>query len=235
MATRRDDGTWEIRGRTVGFPVRIGSASAACATYLVPVRRVRPFTGGTGLQPVTVAGRVPVFLLLVEYRVNDLGAYDEVGLAFLVRHRGRIGTYVHQLPVTETLTMEAGRALWGLPKWLARAALAIDRGDAGCRLDVEGRHVLTVALRAARWPLPVRVTGPLTVLAPRAGSILASAVRMRARGVRLGFGRALLEAGDGHPMADDLRALGLPGARPLVTTVVDDLAFEMDAAVERAP
>jgi hypothetical protein len=231
VATLLDDGSWEIQGRRLGFPVRITDAAVACATYLVRTSRARRLVAGTGLELVSVAGRTPLFLVLVDYKVNDLGDYDEVGVALLARHRGRTGPYIHQLPVTQEFTMEAGRALWGLPKWLAHAELSIDGRDATCHLaDDTDRHVLTAALRTLPGRLPGTVPGALTALAPHGDTVLASGVRMRANGVRLGFGGGTVVLGSGHPMADELRAVGLP-RRPLVTTIVDHVAFDMEPAV----
>lgn len=224
-----DDGSWEIQGRRLTFPVRIGEASAACATYVVRTAGVRALLAGSGLEPVSVAGRTPLFLVLVDYRVNDLGDYDEAGVAFLVRHRGRTGPYVHQLPVTQTFTMEAGRALWGLPKWLARAELSISGADASCHLaDADGRPVLTTTMHAG-LRLPGTLPGTVTALAPHDGAVLASPVRARIGGLRVGRGASLV-LGSGHPMADELRTLRLP-RRPLATVVADRVSFDMDPAV----
>lgn len=229
MATRSGDGSWQIQGRRLAFPVRITEAAAACGTYLVRTDRARRLVEGTGLELVSVAGRTPLFLALIDYRVNDLGDYDEVAVAFLARHRGRTGTYIHQLPVTQTFTMEAGRALWGLPKWLGRAELAIAGRDATCHLaDDAGRHVLTAALRALPGRLPLPVRGTVSALSPRGDEVLVSAVRARLSGIRLGRAGTVV-LGEGHPMADELRVLGLT-RRPLLTTIVDNVAFEMDPA-----
>lgn len=229
MATPLDDGSWEVRGTRLRFPVRIGEASAACATYLASTSRARELVAGTGLEPVSVAGRTPLFLLVVDYRVNDLGVYDEVGVALPVRHRGRTGLHIHQLPVTTEFTMEAGRALWGLPKWLARADLTFAGGRVRCLLDDGDRQVLHAQLRTTP-ALPLTVPASLTTLAPRDEVVLASPVRMRARGLRLGSGGTVLP-GTGHPMAQQMRAMGLP-RRPVLTAVVDHVAFDMDPAVE---
>lgn len=229
MAKLLEDGSWEIQDRRLGFPVRITEAAAACATYLVRTDRARPLVAGTGLELVSFAGRTPLFLALVDYRVNDLGDYDEVGVAFLARHRGRTGPYIHQLPVTQSFTMEAGRALWGLPKWLGRAELAIEGRDATCHLaDDSGRHVLTAALRTLPGRLSPPVRGAVAALASRDGEVLVSPVRARLKGIRVGRGGTVV-LGEGHPMADELRALRLP-RRPLLTTIVDHVAFEMDPA-----
>jgi hypothetical protein len=226
-----DDGTWQIQGRRLRFPVRIRHARAACATYAVSTERARGLVAGTGLELVSVAGRTPLFLALVDYRDSDLDTYGEVGVAFLVRHRGRTGPYIHQLPVTQTFTMEAGRALWGLPKWLGRAELVIDGPDARCHLaDDGGRHVLTAVLRALSPRLPGRLGGSVTALAPHPGGVYASAVRARVGGVRVGRAAALVLA-HGHPMAEELRALDLP-RRPLAVVTADRVSFEMDAALD---
>ena len=231
MATRADDGSWEIRGRRVRFPVRIADASVACAIYLVRTDRARGLVAGTGLDLVSVAGRTPLFLVLADYRVNDLGSYDKVGVGLLARHRGRAGPYIHQLAVTETFTLEASRALWGLPKWLAEADLAITGGRAVCRLSVNGRHALTAAIHTTTPRLPVTVSGALTALAPRDGVELHSRVRASFGGIRLGLGDGAVALGDGHRMADELRALG-PPRRPLLTVIADRVAFDMELAVE---
>jgi hypothetical protein len=61
--------------------------------------------------------------------------------------------------------------------------------------------------------------------------MLASPVRARLRGIRVGAAAGTLVLGSGHPMADELRSLGLP-RRPLLTAIVDHLAFDMEAAEE---
>lgn len=221
----------EIDGERLAFPVRIRDASAAVAVHLVPTRLVRGVLADAGVRmaPVSLLGRTPVVVLFVDYRAGDLGDYDEVGLAVLVRHRGRTGAHILQLPVTQEFTMEAGRALWGLPKWLARADLTIAGGRVRCLLDDGDRQVLQASLRTTP-ALPLTVPASLTTLAPRDEVVLASPVRMRARGLRLGSGGSVLP-GTGHPMAQQMRAMGLP-RRPVLTAVVDHVAFDMDSAVE---
>lgn len=231
VATLHEDGTWEVQGTRLRSPVRIRRARAAGAAYLVRVDRARALVAGTGLDLVSVAGRTPLFLALVDYRDGDLGAYDEVGMAFLARHRGRTGPYVHQLPVTQSFTMEAGRALWGLPKWLGAAELAVEGRHARAHLaDDTGRHVLTAVLRTLPPRLPFTLPGSVTALAPHPGGVFVSAVRARVGGVRVGRGASLV-LGRGHPMADELRALELP-RRPLAVVTAERVAFEIDAALD---
>lgn len=219
MATRLDDGSWEIRGRRLTFPVRIGDAAAACAVYPVRASRV---TLPPGLDPVTVAGWTVTVVGVVSYRVNDLGVYDELAVAYLVRG----GVYISQLPVTEEFTREAGAALWGLPKWLGEASLEHAASRASGVLSKAGRHVLTLAISAG-LPLPFPLRGSVTAFGD--DGRLASPVHARARGIRIGRG-AVLVLGRGHEMADELRRLP---RRPLLTAVVAHLSFDMDPAEPR--
>jgi hypothetical protein len=231
VATLLDDGSWEVQGRRLTLPVRITDASAALTTYLVRTSAATELVAGTGLSLVSVAGRTPLVLAFITYRAGDLGSYHEVAVALLGRHRRRIGPYIHQMAVTQTFTLEAGRALWGLPKWLARAELDITGPAATCRLsDSSGAPVLTAALRTVPWRIPLTVPGALTALAPHADTVLASRLRGRIGGLRLGLRGATVELTPGHPMADELRALGLPRP-PLATLTAEHIEFDMAAAV----
>ncbi|ODU02782.1 MAG: hypothetical protein ABS81_16500 [Pseudonocardia sp. SCN 72-86] len=219
-----------VEGRTLTFPVRIADATAVAGCWVVRAADVRPLVRDKGFDVAAAAGRTLAVVALLRYRVNDLGAYDELGLAVPVRHRGRLGAHVLQLPVTAPFTMAAGRRLWGLPKWLAEASLDIGPRGASSRWDVDGRTALDVDLRTSPARLPGSVPTRLTTLAHRDGTVLRSRVRGRARGLRIGLGTtARLVAHAPHPLVDDLRALRLT-RRPLLTVGIEHLSFDMDPA-----
>lgn len=231
-----DDRTWEVQGRSVTTPVRIGAASAALAVFGAPAAAVRRLLPAR-LEPVAVAGRSPVTLLLVRYRENDLGVYDELGVVLAVRGPGdaRPGLYIHDLPVTADFTLHAGRALWGLPKWRGTLRLSIGAGAAACALDDGDRPVLAVRVRAASPPLPA-LRATIASWSVRDGTLLRTPMRFRARGLRAAPAGAALRLGD-HRLADDLRVLGLP-RRALLSGTVDHLSFTLDNGTpipERAP
>jgi hypothetical protein len=73
------------------------------------------------------------------------------------------------------------------------------------------------------------VPGALTALAPHGDTVLASRLRGRLDGIRIGFRGAEVVLGAGHPMADELRAVGLP-RHPVATLTVEHLEFDMAAA-----
>lgn len=124
MAQRTADNTWEVQGHTVTLPVVIRDSTVAAAVFCCSAADARTAIADDRLQPLTVAGRSIAVLIFVQYHDSDLGTYEEVGLMVAVRGPGRraIGAYTLELPVTQAFTLEAGRAIWGLPKWLARSA-----------------------------------------------------------------------------------------------------------------
>ncbi|MGE0842570.1 acetoacetate decarboxylase family protein [Pseudonocardia sp.] len=219
-----------VEDRTLTFPVRIADATAVAGCWVVRAADVRPVLRDAEFEVAAVAGRTVAVLALLRYLVSDLGAYDELGLAVPVRHLGRLGAHLLQLPVTGPFTTAAGRQLWGLPKWLADADLSLGPRGATSEWRADGHVVLEAALRTSPTVLPVSVPARLTALAARDGDVLRSPVRGRARGLRVGFGAAARLVGHGpHPLTDDLRALRLP-RRPLLTVGIEHLSFDMDPA-----
>ena len=61
-------------------------------------------------------------------------------VAFLCRAAGRkgIGVYVHHLPVNQKFTLEAGRTIWGYPKFMADIDIVEHPG--GARIMLASDH-----------------------------------------------------------------------------------------------
>lgn len=169
-----------------------------------------------------------VSLALVRYQDCDLGSYDELGLAFVIEQppgqpalaRGAVATYIHRLPVSEEFTCEAGRGIWGFPKWVADLRVTIGAGVATATLGDE----LTVALRRGPLPIPSR---PLTMACyskDDGGRVIRTEWTTANRGTRLRVGRgsARVELNGDGPFADDLRALGFPRS-PLLTMFAGEM------------
>jgi hypothetical protein len=124
-----------------------------------------------------------------------------------------VATYIWKLPVTQSFTRDAGAGIWGFPKTIDVIDITDEGGRRRARLDMDGRHVLTFTTPA---------TGTRTV--PDMETLTYSWVGGRLHRTRFtmgateaGFapGGATLALGD-HPIADDLRRLGLP-RRALMT------------------
>ncbi|MEV0947551.1 acetoacetate decarboxylase family protein [Rhodococcus sp. NPDC049939] len=227
-----------VLGKQVDTPVEIRRASAFMAMYSVPSSVAQDLIGSTGLEILQFRpGRGVCVLIFIDYVDGDLGPYNEFGVVFLVRdHRadsasvpqdlralaqGKTGALIHHLPVDGEFTMAAGRGIWGFPKILAQ--FDVEHSSSVERASVSQGNRLIAQLSVKRGiPVPASSTG--TALA--AYSHLDDVTRvttwqMNPSGVRSRPGGADLKLGT-HPIADELRSLGLP-RRALITSSIPDL------------
>jgi hypothetical protein len=128
--------------------------------------------------------------------------------------------YLCDLPVTQEFTLEAGRDIWGLPKWLMTAELSLSDRDTTVSISDEGQPVVRAVLRHRGLPLtfPVPVSVPTWTYLDRgaqAGVLLRGDLRVSLTRVRAGRGELAVELG-AHAMAERMRRLGMT-RRPLVT------------------
>jgi Acetoacetate decarboxylase (ADC) len=214
-----------FQGREVTMPVAVRDAASMAATYLVAADVARRLLPGPELDVVELLpGRALFSLACIDYRDNDLGDYNEVSLAFFVRERGaaaglpylgaaldlmrsRLATWIYRLPVTQSFTCDAGRGIWGFPKTVEEIVFDEDAGRWRCRLAMDGRHVLTLAVpQGGGRTLP---DVEMVTYSYLEGALHRTRFTSGARGVGLHLGGAELELGD-HPLAGNLRALGLP-------------------------
>lgn len=202
-----------VLGESVPMPVQIRSARACSALFAVRAGPARRTLGEVGLEPVTpLPNRALAALVFVQYIDGDLGPYHEFGVAFLCRLPGRrstTGAYIHWLPVNQSFTCEAGRSIWGFPKEIADIELGMSGPAKYCAVTHHGRPAVT--LRVARGvPVPSGA-GALSIDAYtcRDGVLRRTPWRMQPAAVRMRPGGAHVELGE-HPIADELRDLGLP-------------------------
>jgi len=230
--TPSDLGPWQIQGRTIGLPVEVRRAAQWGVQYLVPARAAQRIVDPTGLEVTgPLPGRALLALAVCRYDDTDLDPYHEVAVSFVVRSHdapprptvvdrlrefasGSIGAYIHRLPVDRSFTCEAGRDIWGFPKWVT--TIDIDEpepGDIGratgttVRLVDDGAHVLSLTM-AAGGPVRLPSQAPPSY-SFRDGVLRRTAWETSGEGVAGRPGGATLVLGD-HPMADELRSLGLP-------------------------
>jgi len=226
------EGAYVFEGVEVCLPVIVRKARAAAATFVVPARAARALLPNGDLEIMEFApGRTLFTLGGIDYIDNDLGDYNEVSMALYVRPRGaprgipylgawsdflagRASTYIHRLPVDQGFTCAAGRGIWGFPKSVERIGFETDGERAQCRLEMDGRHVLT--LEAPRHGSRTLRDTAMTTYSYIDGVLHGTAFRSGADGVGFSRGGAQLTLGD-HPIANELRTLGLP--KPALLTV----------------
>ncbi|SDG65579.1 Acetoacetate decarboxylase (ADC) [Sinosporangium album] len=244
----------EIQGRTITTPVRVHAASLYSASYLVRADPARAVIAYSGLDVTEVVpGKALCSLLFVDHTAGDLGSYHEFGVCFAVRPPGAprapggrrltaglddiraygTGAFVHWLPVDQSLTLEAGRSIWGYPKELADIDLRLNSPYKRCVLRTNGRLALDLLIRPGIPTPPPVVLPPIDTYTHHDGITRRVTMRLFARGVRARPGGAHIRLGN-HPIAKELSELGLP-RRPLFTATAGHISMLIDDAVRVFP
>lgn len=234
--------TFDIQGRTLTLPVEVRDADSWAAQFFVPAAAAQQIVDPTGLEVAQpLPGRAVVNIAFVRYKDTDLGAYNELAVAFLVRRhdapltsalskmrefaRGEIGVYIHHLPVTQTFTLEAGRTIWGYPKFLADIEITEEEGRVICALAHEDSYVLTLELREGG---PIKLPQQDLATYSNLDGILRRTEWDQHAPIKARLRGATLELGS-HPIADELRTLGLP-KRALMSSTMRGMRATFGAA-----
>ena len=209
--------TWTIQGREIAMPVVVRDAGSGSAMFMVPSEAAQKLIPGDAFRVVEAApGQTQCVIVIVDYRDNDLGDYDEVGIVFFVHPKdGRpeqAGSYIYKLPVNQDFTREAGYEIWGFPKTVEDIRFEYTGTSARCALHMDGQHVLT--LEVPRGEGTSSEDSPGIGYTYKDGVPHRTQTTMGAEGSFLSPGRegVTLELGS-HPIADDLRSLGLRPTR----------------------
>ncbi len=234
---------YTVQGRTLSLPIVVRSARSGAATFVVPAAAAQALIAPTGLEVAEMRpGKAIASIAFVKYEDTDLDAYNEVAIAFLVRlHdaepvpparkalevlRNKTGVYIHHLPVNQGFTLEAGRTIWGYPKFMADIDIDERPRATRCTLRHDGAHVLTLTLNKGIRPWPRVPNLPTYTFLD--GVLRRTPWETSTEGTRGRIGGATLALGE-HPIADELRSLGLP-RRAMVSTTVDRVGARFGAA-----
>lgn len=205
--------TFEIQGQTVSLPCVVRDASSGTAMYMVSSSKAQALVPDAFEVLEPAPGLTQLSLLMVDYRDNDLGDYNEVGVIFFVKPKGagdeEVGTFIYQLPVNQSFTSEAGCEIWGFPKSVQEIDIDYSDSSASCKLVMDGRHVFTLTVpRGGDGETPDTVSLGYTMLdgIPNKNEFTRGAT---GESTTPGATGVELELGD-HPLAETLRKLGLP-------------------------
>ncbi|MEW2358537.1 acetoacetate decarboxylase family protein [Spirillospora sp. NPDC029432] len=232
-----------IQGERVAMPVRIRDAAVASAMFPVPAAPAQALIAYSGLEVAEpVPGRAICSLAFIRYADGDLGPYHEFAVAFLVQPPGTsprpgprglkgAGAFIHWLPVNQEFTLEAGRTIWGFPKELADIPMDLAGRTRRCAVRFGGRTAIEIAVRPG-VPVPAGAGAmpDVTAYSCLDGTTRRTPWTLAASGVRMRPGGARVRLGD-HPVADELREIGLDRARALSTATVDHLTMSFADAV----
>jgi Acetoacetate decarboxylase (ADC) len=226
--------SFEVDSRTLPMPVRIRDAKMAGAVFLCDARAAERALSGTPFKPLRIGGRALPLLACVQYIDGDLDSYDEFGIELVVRGPdGKIGAFTLDLPVTASFTRSAGRAVWGLPKFVVDGAIVAEKRQT--RFEVtEGDEFIMSGSIAGRTPVPGRFSASVRgwsvgLEGPNSGAVLLTPSRMRVRGVRFSMGGNRIALGQ-HPMAGTARSLGM-SSRPLCSFTAQRMEAEIGGSI----
>jgi hypothetical protein len=209
-----------IQGQTVQLPAVVRDASSGTAMYMVNATLAQALVPEPFEVVESAPGETQATIVIVDYRDNDLGDYDEVGIIFFVRPKGQadaeVGSYIYKLPVNQSFTSEAGIMIWGFPKTVEEIDFSYADKSATCKLVMAKKHVLTLTVP--------RGGDGVTEPSAATGYTLIEGIPHQNEFTRGGSGEQAIPGGEGvvlelgdHPLADELRALGLDTATPILS------------------
>ncbi len=214
-----------IDGKDIPMPVKVGSASMLMQAFIVDANIIENIIKGTGYHPLVIwPGKAILQLLAVDYRVNDLGDYNEGAIIFpvitpgqklfpvlgawLALITGKACNYVYRMPVNQPFTTHAGRFIWGFPKWPTQMDFEFNDTTAmGCFTE-NGQLVYKIqAATGGKMSMKDQKSPSVTV---RNGKAYKTYGISSGAGVTFKIGGVLPEIGNEHSLAVELRTLGLP-------------------------
>jgi acetoacetate decarboxylase len=237
-----NDQQYLIDGVEINMPVKVRRASNAFATFLVNAKAAQEWIASSGLEVIEILpGKAIMQLVGVDYKDNDLGDYNEAGVSFYVREpgtakglpvigalrafmKGEATSYIHLLPVDQSFTMHAGRFIWGYPKWVAE--IDIDENDKyyETRFSDNGQHVFTFRTKTGGKRSLNNQKQPS--FGYRGGKLYKTVGIANGEGAEFSLGGEAPVLGD-HPIADQLRKLGLP-KKPVFSGSVAELVMDFE-------
>jgi Acetoacetate decarboxylase (ADC) len=199
---------------------------------------------GTGLKPALRFGyNYMVALGLVQYHDSDLGAYNEVILAipsipenikppfsnwmdlFGSLENRKVGQHIIHIPVTSEFSKAAGKELWGYPKIVANVEHNFKHSSLQSKVFDPASNELIMECKGS---LGLSIPSPALSLITYSfveEELFRTAVKVRgSMKWRLQQDLILKVGSSNHPMANDLRVLGLDGKKPAI--VMDTEKFQ---------
>ncbi|MFP8878987.1 MAG: acetoacetate decarboxylase family protein [Myxococcota bacterium] len=215
--------SYEFQGQTVTLPCIVRDAGSGNAIFLAPAPAVQALIPADAFEVVEAApGQTQAILAVIDYRENDLGDYNEVGIIFMVRPRGAAddesGTFIYRLPVNQSFTCEAGCGIWGFPKTVDKIDYDYGSDAVTCRLEMDGQHVLTLTIpRGDEGSDSEELQTQTYTYIDGIPHETPFTTGGRGMSMNPGGQGVVLELGD-HPLADELGGLGLGESSPILST-----------------
>jgi len=213
----------------IALPIRYWRTDCFMGLFAADLGAVRDLLPSHRLHPVRVTGqRAVVAIGVFNYLETGVGPYGEIAVSPLCTldrpappvlplatgYLRGMSAFVAHLPVTSRIAREAGRRIWGYPKFVADMDFDLRPESQRVEMSEGGREILS--LEVGRRGHVALETAPLTTYTEHDGRLVRTSIAMRGHvATALGPGSGELLLGD-HPVAREVAALGI-GSRPLVT------------------
>lgn len=233
----------------VKLPILYQEASSMWALFPVPSAPLKALIPNCRLKLIPLLpGFTLVGIACLEYKQSDLGSYNEVGIFFPVRYRPRLnlplvpllfeeayedmGLYIHRLPVTTEVALEAGQRIWGYPKFIADIAFE-EAGDwRTCQLTEAGQRILELSIRIPQTGSLRR--RDLTTFSVLEGRLLITTVNVQASMHSTRNPKAAQLTLGPHPYGEELKAWHL-STRAIETRFYTHMQVQLNDAYRTEP
>lgn len=227
--TGPEDPAVDIGVAEIELPIRYWRTDCFMGLFSADLGAVRELLPSGRLHPVRVSGgRAAVAIAVFNYLETGVGPYGEIAVSPLCTLdrpappllplaagylRGMSGFVAH-LPVTSRIAREAGRRIWGYPKFVTDMDFDLRPESQRVEMSEAGREILSLEVR--RRGHVALDSAPLTTYTVHDGRLVRTSIAMRghvATGIGPASGELLL--GD-HPVGREIADLGI-GRRPLLS------------------
>ena len=249
ICSKNSASNYTIDGKEISFPVIVSDASMLMNGFLVNAKAAQAMLEGTGFRVVEMfPGKAILQLLAIDYKENHLGNYNEGAIIFPVltpgekkpfpffgalrrMGNGTLGNFVYRMPVDQEFTTHAGRFIWGFPKWVSR--IDIEFGPNIARGTFSDEDELVYSIAAKTGGNSASKEQRAASLAIRDGKAWKTYGTNSNSGLTFSLGGETPKIGDSHPLAKELRTLGLP-KKPMFTVSVEStrMTFGQPESVE---
>lgn len=212
------------------LPIRYFRTDCFIGVFSADLDAVRSLIPSQRLSPVRLrSNRAAVGVVAYNYIETGIGPYGEIGIAALCTSGGfapplltalletrnpRFGAFVLHLPVTSRIARDAGRFVWGYPKFVADMDFDLRPESRRVELSEAGKDILGLEVRHS-GPM-VTDRNPLVTFSVEGGDLLRTEVASRAS-YHVGLGRSAGQLTLGsHPIADELREMNI-SREPIAT------------------
>jgi hypothetical protein len=235
----------------VELPVYCSDGSAVVAFFNCDYEEAAQKLMGTGLYPVEFfKGQTLAMLGLFEYRESTLKPYNEGFLMvaaslrpkmplltknfqFFKKPQNReLGFFTLDLPITEALPMVAGREIWGVPKFIADLSLNFSNNRFSGEVHNDNGEKILSLESSFNKGIPFRFFDSM-IYSNFQDSICKIISNFDSPVRFFKDKKALLKVGPtDHPMAQNLRDLGLDGATPYFLQSSNKVKFILNDVIK---